>query len=231
MRRILISGCSSGIGLATSKKLLQDGHQLIGLSRRDPKLPFDNFSFFPCDLTNLEHLEELLKKIQKDFEIDALILNAAKGFFGNIEECSIKEIKELLELNFLSHVLLAKIFLPLFKKKKKGDLIFIGSEAALKGRQKGSIYCATKFALRGFAQAIREECSSSNIRVSIIEPGMVRTPFYDPLNFSPGKREEEALIAEDIAEVISLIFRLNNRAVCEEIILSPLKRVISSKTT
>ena len=64
------------------------------------------------------------------------------------------------------------------KKIGKGDVIFIGSEAALNGSRKGTIYCASKFALRGFAQALRDECSKSSIRVTIINPGMVKTGFF-----------------------------------------------------
>ena len=62
--------------------------------------------------------------------------------------------------------------------EKHGHIIVLGSEAALRGAKKGSIYAASKFALRGFLQALREEVSSSGIRITLINPGMVRTTFF-----------------------------------------------------
>lgn len=229
-RSILVTGASSGFGLAICQKLLALGHKVLGISRKKPPLEHPAFSFYSVDLAQTSFLPEIFIKISKEFpEIDAVVFNAAQGHFGNLEEISFEKMKELLDLNFLSSAYLAKVFLPLLKKKDKGDLIFIGSEASLKGKQKGSIYCSSKFALRGFAQAIREECSSSSVRVSQILPGMARTPFYNELAFEPGPHEEAALLPEDVASCVELILSLDKRAVCEEIVLSPQKKTIAFK--
>ncbi len=129
----------------------------------------------------------------------------------------------------MSQAYLAKAYLPLFKKRGTGHLIFIGSEAALKGSRKGAIYCASKFALRGLAQALRDECSKSNVRVTLVNPGMVNTAFYDELDFEPGQDPENYLLPEDVARSIDYI--LSTRAVLsvDEINLSPLKNVVRSR--
>ena len=62
----------------------------------------------------------------------------------------------------------------------------MGSEAALAGTAQGSLYCAAKFALRGLAQALRAECARAGIRVTLVNPGMVQSPFFDELDFRPG---------------------------------------------
>ena len=101
-----------------------------------------------------------------------------------------------------------------------------GSESALSGGQKGVVYSATKFALRGAAQALREECSSSGVRIGIINPGMVDTDFFSDLNFRPGSRSDNHLIADDVARAVLLMLHARQGAAIDEINLSPQKHVI-----
>ena len=116
------------------------------------------------------------------------------------------------------------------KRQGSGDVIFIGSEAALEGKRKGSIYCAGKFALRGFSQALRDECSTGNIRVSIVNPGMVNTNFFTDLNFKPGEDSCEHIEPEDVAEAVAMVLNSRKGTVFDEINLSPQKnKVVWSK--
>jgi NADP-dependent 3-hydroxy acid dehydrogenase YdfG len=124
---------------------------------------------------------------------------------------------------------LTKALLPSLKRKAKADLIYIGSEAALKGSRKGAIYCASKFALRGFSQALREECAKSNVRVCLINPGMVKTEFFDQLAFEPGEDASNYLLPEDVAEAVSYVLGSNEQMVVDEINLNPLNRVVRFK--
>ena len=222
LRKVLITGASSGIGKATTQLLLDKGHEIWGISR-SIKSHHPYLHAHSIDLTDLDTLPE---KLSPFFGVDTLICNAGKGYFGNLEELSFQEIRSLLDLNFLSHVYLIKQLLPHLKKKKQADVIFIGSQAGLKGQRKGSIYCASKFALRGFAQSLREECSTSNVRISIIQPGMVRTPFYENLNFQPGKYDSHAIAPEDIAQMILTILNIRKETILDEIILTPKQKVI-----
>jgi len=75
-------------------------------------------------------------------------------------------------------VLISKILVSHFKKKKTGYFIFMGSEASLKGNQKSTLYAAAKHGLLGFVKSFREECNKSDIRVTIINPGMVNSSFF-----------------------------------------------------
>jgi NADP-dependent 3-hydroxy acid dehydrogenase YdfG len=83
--------------------------------------------------------------------------------------------------------------------------------------------------MRGFAQALREECGGSGIRVGIVNPGMVKTPFFDDLDFAPGDREDNYVEPADVAS--GIVWMLNSRpgTVIDEINLSPLKKVIVKK--
>ena len=231
-RKILITGASSGIGRATCQQLLNNGHHVIGIARDFSKFPCGNNSFTPITL-NLEAIDALplqLQTLAKEHNnIDAVICCAGRGQFGSLEEFSYKQIRSLIDLNFVSQAYVARAFLPVLKRQQSGTLIFIGSEAALKGSRKGSIYCASKFAVRGLAQALRDECSKSGVSVSIVNPGMVKTEFFDELNITHGDDEDNYLLPEDVADAIALIIEARGSAVLDEIILSPLKNVVQSK--
>lgn len=227
IKTVIITGASKGIGFAISNKLIKEGWKVIGLARTFPSQLPEEFIPFSIDLEDIKELPKALKQLQSEYpEVDGLICNAGKGRFGSLEELSFREIHALMDLNFLSHVYLIKTFLPSFKRDNQGHIILIGSEAAIQGRRMGSLYCASKFAVRGFAQALREECSTSNIRVSLINPGMVRTEFFEDLNFAPGEDPLEHLVPEDIADSISMILNARVGAVFDEINLSPQKKRI-----
>lgn len=227
MKTAVITGSSKGIGLAISHKLIQEGWNIIGIARTFPDSLPSQFTPYPIDLEDRKNLPLLLKKLVKEYpNIDALVCNAGKGMFGSLEELSFEDIHSLIDLNFLSQVYLVKSYLPFFKQRQKGDIIFMGSEAALQGKKSGSIYCASKFALRGFAQALREECVSSNIRISLINPGMVESEFFKNLHFSPGGDALEHVLPSDVAEAVSLVLNAREGAVFDEINLSPQRKKI-----
>jgi len=232
-RTLLITGASSGIGLAISQHLLNQGHQIIGLGRHIESSGLTNPAFLghTVDLSDLDTLPDKLRQLSRQYpEISGIICCAGQGRFGSLEEFSCQQIRALMDLNFTSHACLVRELLPAMKKqaysRPGGNIIFIGSEAALQGGRRGAIYSASKFALRGFSQSLREECARSNVAVTIINPGMVRTDFFDDLSFHPGPENEQAILAEDIATTVSMVLNMRTGTVIDEMNLSPLKKVI-----
>jgi 3-hydroxy acid dehydrogenase / malonic semialdehyde reductase len=231
-RTVLVTGASSGIGRAVAQNLLQQGHTVIGVSRDCRKFTrqMENFSFVELDLNQLNELPQKIRQLQKMFpEIDAVVFSAGVGQFGSVEEFSYSQIEALMTINFTSQVFLTKALLPALKRKANSDLIFIGSEAALKGSRKGAIYCASKFAIRGFTQALREECGNGNVRVCLINPGIVKTAFFEHLSFEPGEHESNFILPEDVAAAVSYVVGTRAHIVIDEINLSPLNKVIKFK--
>ena len=231
-RTVLVTGASSGIGRAVAQNLLQQGHTVIGASRDCRKFTrqMDNFSSVQLDLSRLNELPQKIRQLQQTFpEIDAVVFSAGMGQFGSVEEFSYPQIEALMTINFTSQVFLTKALLPALKRKTSSDLIYIGSEAALKGSRKGAVYCASKFALRGFTQALREECGNSNVRVCLINPGMVKTAFFENLTFEPGDHESNAILAEDVAAAVLYVLDSREQIVIDEINLSPLNKVVKFK--
>lgn len=231
-RTVLVTGASSGIGRAIARHLLQQGHHVIGISRDGAKFTrrLDHFSPVQLDLSRLNELPQKLRELEQAHpDIDAVVFCAGRGQFGSVEEFSYAQIEDLMALNFTSQAFLVRALLPALKRKQRGDLIFIGSEAALKGSRKGSIYCASKFAVRGFTQALREECGKSNVRVCLINPGMVKTEFFEQLSFEPGDDETNFIAPEDVAEAVCYVLDARAQIVIDEINLSPLNKVVKFK--
>ncbi len=228
-RTLLISGASRGIGRAIARQMLEAGHRVIGIGRDFSQWETTPAAFtpWPLDLSALDPLPDALNELRREHPaIDALICNAGGGDFGALEQFSSQRIRHLIDLNLTSQILLARAFLPHFKTAGRGDLIFIGSEAARAGGRNGAVYSATKFALRGLAQALREECAGAGVRVGIVNPGMVQTGFFDHLGFCPGEAPDQHLLAEDVAAAVAAMLDARPGANIDEINLSPQKKVI-----
>ncbi len=231
-RTIIVTGASRGIGQAISHRLLGEGCRVIGIARSFKQAPAsdDRFTAVALDLAEIDLLPAQLRELRNRFpQVDGLICNAGLGRFGSLEEFSAQQIRELIDLNLTSQILLAREFLPLFKKGGAGDLIFMGSEAALQGGKRGAVYSATKFALRGLAQSLREECAGSGVRIGIINPGMVQSGFFDDLDFEPGEAKDNHLLPEDVANAVWLMLSARQGAAIDEINLSPQKKVVRFK--
>ncbi len=229
MKTLIVIGSTGSIGEAVTRKLLKDGFRVLGVGRKAS--PFkdlsDNYTHYQIDLEKVSQTEKQFSSLIKDnSEIFGLVHCAGVGKFDNIENMSLSKIKELININLLSVIVVTKLLVPHLKSNNAGSLIYIGSEAGLKGAKKGSVYSASKFALRGFAQSIREETAKNNISVTILNPGMIRGRFFDDKNFRPGKDEDNAIKVTDIAKLIAFIVKNRKGMILDEINLSPTKKVI-----
>jgi len=229
----IVTGASSGIGLAITKILLNSNHTVIAIARsietceisthqnvRPVTMDFSNTN------TTISNLERLKTSIDS---LGGIICCAGFGKFATLEQFSYQQITDQINVNLMAHIHLCKTFVPLLKKQKSGKIIFLGSDAALRGSQQGSIYCASKFAIRGFSQALRQECSRSNVAVSLVNPGMLDTAFYDKLNFRPGNAPENIIDMKSICSTVKLIIDSPSHMVFDEINISPLKHVVEKK--
>ncbi len=226
---IVISGSSSGIGLAMTREMLGRGYAVLGLVRNASidVVQHPDYRQQQVDMADSNELQSVIAEILKTLAdpVRALVNNAGIGRMGYLEQLSVSDLRLVMDTNFLSHAIVTRAFLPLLKRQGYGDIVFIGSEAALSGSRQGSIYCASKFAIRGFAQALREECGKSNVRISLINPGAVRTPFFHDLHFEPGEGEDNAIAPEDVANALAMVLEARPGTVLDEINLSPLNQV------
>ena len=229
---VVVTGSSSGIGYEIASNLLDLGAKVIGIARNHDKSDLENknYTTYSCDVSFHDKFEILLKQILKKHpQINCLVSNAGYGNFGPLENYSTLQINKFLATNLTAHLVITKYLLPHFKRNKMGNIIFIGSEAGLSGAKNGSLYCAAKFGLKGFSEALSKDVANNNIRVSIINPGMIRTDFFQNLNFEPGDAVENVISIKDIASTVVYILSLNRNTIVDEINLSPLKKAIKFK--
>ena len=186
METTLITGGSSGIGLAIAKQLAQNPCHLVLLGRSLDKLahakseiaqnahPQTLVTTISADITNFEDLRE---KLQQEVEtIDCLIHSAGKGLALTFEDSALEDFHSLIQANFFGAVNISKLVLPGMKNRNRGRIVYISSVAGLLGIYGYTCYSSSKFALEGFAQSLRNELKSSNIRVSVVYPPDVDTP-------------------------------------------------------
>lgn len=227
-RHAIVTGASSGIGLAVSERLASEGWAVIGVARRfsgEAVAPFSRT--VSADLARTAELEALARTLaDEERDIDALISCAGTGRFAPIESLSVDDLRHVVALNLLAPMILARAYVPVFKTRRRGDFVFIGSEAARVAGPRGTAYCASKFGLRGFAQSLRIECATRGVRVALINPGMTDTAFYDGEGFSPGREAHQHLRAADCAAAVSMVLSAPAGTVFDEINLTPLTRVI-----
>lgn len=230
MKKALITGASSGIGLAVARQMQKSGWAVTGLARNFTKVPQDLMHQVSIDLAALDELPQQLSQhehLQEQF--DCLILNAGYGRFGGIEQFSHQQIRQLIDTNLVSNLFLLKHFLPEFKRSGGKDIVLIGSESALTGAKQGAVYCASKFAIRGLAQSLRADCSHADVRVILVNPGAVDTEFFDDLHFTPQEGEDYALEADVVAQNIVNAVSQPRNTVLEEINLQPIKRAFTKR--
>lgn len=213
--KIFITGASSGIGLAITEQLLKEDHEVIGASRKAPSLQHSLFEYLPLDLSKTFNERDIAKRYM---DIDVLILSAGMAHFGHLEQLSSSKMEEIMRVNFTSQALLIKGFLPFLKQKEHSDIIVIGSECSLQGKKRASIYSSSKFAMRGFVQSLQEECQQTPVRVSMLQPGLVDTPFYKKECFIPDKK---SLTASEIADTVIWLFMQPSKIHIPEISISP----------
>jgi short-subunit dehydrogenase len=223
MKTAIVTGASRGIGAAIADSLLSQGWRVIGLCRSKPA---DSVEHVPCDFSRLDLIRGCVAGID---EVDLVVCAAGIGKFASAEGFSVQQIDRLMQVNFSAHAVLLGTLLPGMKKRRSGKIVIIGSEAALQGARLGSIYCATKFALRGYCQSLRAECRSAGIAVSMINPGLVQTGFHDNAHFKPGQDAVHALQVADVCQCVNLILDLPAAAVAEEINLQPMQPQVVKK--
>ena len=226
----LITGASSGIGLSLAELMTKRDYDVTGVARDFSNTQHSGMHTECLDLSNVDQLATKLTqtKVFND-AFDVLVLNAGYGQFGGLEQFSHQQIRQLVDTNLVSNLFLIKHFLPKMKARGQGDIVIVGSESALQGAKAGAVYCATKFALRGLAQSLRCDCSTSNVRVILVNPGPVESNFFDDLAFQPQAGAEFVIEPEHIANLILNALSQPRNVVCDEINVQPLKRSFIKK--
>jgi NAD(P)-dependent dehydrogenase (short-subunit alcohol dehydrogenase family) len=174
-RVVLVTGASSGIGLACATHLAQHGYRVYGTSRRVTHSQGD-VTMLRADVTDDDSVKGLVAEIlAREQRLDIVVNNAGMGIAGPVEDTSIEEARRQLEVNFFGAFRVCRAALPAMRNQGGGYLVNIGSIGGLVAIPYQAMYSASKFALEGFSESLRMEVNPFGIRVVIIEPGDHKT--------------------------------------------------------
>lgn len=179
---VVITGASSGIGLAEAKFFTQKGCKVYGLSRR---VVDEGFNVISCDVTDENAVKNALEYIASaEGKIDCFINNAGMGISGAVEHIPAESTEKLFDVNLLAAINCAKLALP-YLKASKGTLINTSSVAAVVPIPYQAAYSASKAAINAFTVALKNEVANFGVRVCAIMPGDTKTGFTDAREKAP----------------------------------------------
>lgn len=221
MKTALITGATSGIGLATAQKLAKEGFSLIICGRNNVKLyeleselgQKTSVTSLCFDVRHFEATQKAIQSLPKEFEnIDILINNAGNAHgLDPIQSGSIDDWDAMMDSNVKGLLYVSKVVIPKMIAQQSGHIINIGSTAAKEVYPNGNVYCASKHAVDALTQGMRMDLNPHNIKVGGIHPGMVHTNF-SKVRFKGDEARAhtvyagfQPLMAEDIADIIHFV--------------------------
>jgi len=215
---VLVTGSTSGIGLATGMKFLEQGYKVIFTGRRKERLEEimkkcnspERCVVHELDIRNKDSCRELYEFLKNNNLIPDILINNA-GLAAGLapaHEADWNDWEQMIDTNVKGLLYLTRLLLPNMVQKKNGHIINVGSVAGKEVYPNGSVYCATKFAVEAITRGLRMDLLPHGIRVSSVSPGMVETEFSlvrfkgDASRAASVYEGLEPLRAEDIAETV-----------------------------
>jgi len=223
----IVTGTSSGLGAAISKALIRKGAEVYDIARNKEKLDHiqneigKNFHPVSMDITDEDKIRNWVDKtFNKTHSPQILINNAGYGNFSKIDETSSEEWLKTVDTNLNAIFHITSSFVPFMKKDKESThIINIGSILGTIGQPKTSAYSATKFAVRGFSEALFKELREFNIKVTCVNPGSIETSFFKESGIIP---HHNMLQPEDLAATIIHLLETPDNMLIDEITIRPL---------
>ena len=232
-KTILVTGCSTGIGYSTAVVLKERGHHVIATARKADdvqRLTQEGFTVLQLDLADSASIQNAVNQVVEltGGKLDALFNNGAFGQPGAVEDLSREVLRFQFETNLFGTHELTNLILPLMRQQGHGRIIYNSSVLGLVAMRFRGAYNASKFALEGLADTLRQELYGANIHISLIEPGPILSDFrknshrlykenIDPTH-SFHKTAYDAMEARLQTEGAAVPFTLPAQAVVEKVI-------------
>ena len=217
---VLITGCSSGIGLETAIECAKEGHTVFAtmwnlnkkseLEKRIKKEKLERIKILELDVSDSNSIRVAIASIVRQTQkIDVLFNNAGYRLVGSLEDITINEIREQIYTNLMGPIHLTKTVLPHMKHGEEPGLIINMSAVAGKiGFSLSTSYCVSKFGIEGFTDSLRREMKKRNVNVCLIEAGVVHTKFFD--NIKRTERSHESEYAKETEKMETRLEQIRN---------------------
>ena len=181
MKSVLITGCSSGIGLCLAQGLRHEGYQVFATARdiKDvDQLKKQGFDAFVLDLSSSQSINIAIKAIfEQTDDLYGLIHNGAYGQVGALEDISRQALEEQFQTNVFGWHELTNLVLPKMKSKNEGRIVYLSSVLGFVAMPFRGSYNASKFAIEGLVNTLRLELANTNVQLSLIQPGPIESKF------------------------------------------------------
>jgi len=202
---VLITGCSTGIGRASADLLLKAGYTVYATARRPEtlvELAAAGAQILALDVTNEESMAAAVAEVERAHgHVGTLINNAGYGEYGTVEETDLDAVRTMFETNVFGLARMTQLVLPGMRAAGTGLIVNIGSMGGRITFPVGGYYHATKYAVEGITDALRNEVRQFGIDVTLIEPGPIRTQFEDTINTSAAVGNSQSPYADLVAKV------------------------------
>lgn len=205
-KTVIITGGGSGLGYALASQYCKDYNIcLIGRTKSKLQLAVETLTdtkkrvtYKVCDVSNPQQIESVLQEIFQNEQIHMLINNAGTGVFESLETLTASDIEHMIETNVYGTIFPTKAAFPLFRIQGFGKVMNIISTAGLRGKVNESVYCATKFAVRGFTESLIKEWEGTSIYPTAVYMGGMDTPFWDETDHikDRSRLKSPAMVAE-----------------------------------
>ena len=220
-KKILITGGSSGIGKATAIELVENGATVCITGRDKDKLEnvASKINAIPIHFDVSKYNSIAVKTLDAFHSMggmDVLINNAGIGEFAKLEDIKMNHFENMFATNVFGLTMLTQEVVKFFKTQQHGTVINIGSSAATSGFPSGSVYCASKFALRGLTDCWRQELRKDNIRVILVNPSEVPTAFNNKERQERDEQENK-LSSKEISHAIVSAINMDKRGFIPEL--------------
>ncbi len=208
----LVTGASSGIGASIARALAADGARVALLARRSDllealarELPAGAAAAFPCDVRDPNAVTAAVAAVGARFgPVDVLVNNAGVGRYLSFLDTTPEDVAAVFETNLHAALAFTRTVLPGMLARRRGHLVNVASIASRIGSRNHTIYCASKFALAGFSESLVYELDGTGVGVTLVNPGIIDTPFFDHASFTsfPEKARARAIPPERVAAAV-----------------------------
>lgn len=218
----LVTGGATGLGLAITKQLLEKdvkvsicGRTQEYLDQAKSEISSESLTIYQCDISDYSQVESMVKQIGP---VDILINNAGLWLEGELDSYSVEQIDQTIKTNLMGTIYCTYAILPEMRKRGEAAIINISSTSGVKAKDVQSVYCASKFGVRGFTDSLKMDLKPTNIKVVGFYPGGMNTKMFEKAG-NP-KENQDWMNPSEVAKAVIFVLQQEEHLVADHIVIN-----------